>query len=335
MGILQRFDTPGRLPEPSDADREAWSERVQRIVALRAAQFDQFFDPTQEDTPTDVMQPAITWKAFPARLLRDATSEEQRWRTADASRAEQDEYCEWSVERDRSGKITRVTFTSEVPEFFEHVAQRDSQRLVSLYEEFTGRSVSPNQLVVNGRYQPDNAFNSSTEGRLVHLVQETNTLGAAITLAAQATVLRHNDAGEPVTTAMELVICGGLGDPRRNSDPQIAAAVNDAAATGAEVSLQDPLGLYIDGILTTGMQTPDGQDDPASFWTIERGDRDHILRASISVPPDRDYVLGDITLNGRPIEFGAQLADRVVVRLTALVKPGDHRPQRQPCTGNI
>ena len=163
-------------------------------------------------------------------------------------------------------------------------------------------------------------------------MQTTNNLIAAIVLAAQATVLRHDAQGEPVTSAMALVRCGRLGEPRRNSDPQIAAAVNDAAATGAEISLQDPFGLYIDRLLVGGLARPDG-GDPAEFWTIERGTPEHTLRASYAVPPGHGFRVGDMTADGRPIEFGAQLADRVRVRLTAVVRPAGHLPERQPCIG--
>jgi hypothetical protein len=276
------------------------------------------------------MAPAIAWTAFPATLLEDATSEEQRWAAADASRGVQDEYCEWAVERDADGVLTRVTFTTEVPEYFEHLAERDPDRLVALYSELVGSSVKLEELVVGGRFRKDNVHNRSTSGRPAHLQQGSNTLVAAVVLAAQATVLRKDAAGEPVTSAMALVRCGRLGEPRRNSDPQIAAAVNDAAATGAEVSLQDPLGLYIDRLLIGGMETPDGTD-PATFWTIERGTPEHTLRASYAVPADRGYRVGDITSDGRKLQFGAQLADRVSIRLTGLVRPADHHPVRRPC----
>ena len=332
MPILPRFDTPARLPEPSDADRAAWHQRVGRIVAREAREFPQFFDPTTTDVGNDVLVPAVSWIAFPATLLEGATSEEQRWGAADASRSVQDEYCEWGIERDLDGVLTRVTFTSEVPEYFEHLAERDEDRLLATYHELVGPHVKAEELVVDGRYRRDNVHNDSTQGRPAHLVQATNTLGAAIVLAAQATVLRHDADGEPVTSAMALVRCGRLGEPRRNSDPQIAAAVNDAAATGAEISLQDPLGLYLDRLLIGGLERPDG-GDPAEFWTIERGTPQHTLRASYAVPPERGFRLGDVTADGRPIEFGAQLADRVVVRLTALVRPAGHRPDRQPCIG--
>src|SRR4029453_18185275 len=106
--------------------------------------------------------------------------------------------------------------------------------------------------------RPDNVHNDSTRGRPAHLMQETNTLEAAVLLAAQATVLRHDAAGNPVTSAMALVRCGRLGEPRRNSDPQIAAAVNDAAATGAEISLQDPPGLHLDQLVVGGLERAGG-----------------------------------------------------------------------------
>lgn len=332
MPVLPRFDPPARLPEPSDADREAWSRRIGAVVAEQAAGFPQFFDPTATDAGGDVMTPVISWIAFPATLLETATSQEQRWGAADASRTVQDEYCEWGVERDEDGVITRVTFTTEVPEYFAHLAARDEDRLLATYRDLVGPHVELADLIVGGRYRPANVHNDSTRGRPAHLMQQTNTLGAAVVLAAQATVLRHDAAGEPVTSAMTLVRCGRLGEPRRNSDPQIAAAVNDAAATGAEVSLQDPLGLYLDRFLTGGLERPDG-GDPAELWTVERGTPQHAVRAGFAVPADLGFRAGDVTVDGRPLEFGAQLADRVVVRLTALVRPADHRPRRQPCIG--
>ncbi|MET0764041.1 MAG: hypothetical protein ABWY29_04190 [Blastococcus sp.] len=332
MPVLTAFATPARLPEPTDADRDAWHARVKELVKEQTPLFPQFFDPTETDPGPDVMAPQIAWNAFPATLLKRATSQRQRWTQADASRQVQDEYCEWSVERDADGVITRVTFTTEVPEYFEHLAAQDPDRLVELYRQLTGRDVALDELVVAGRYRKDNVHNRSTTGRLVHLIQPSNNLRAAIVLAAQATILRRGSDGQPVTAAQELVRCGGLGEPLRNSDPQIAGAVNDAAATGAEISLQDPMGLYIDGLLIGGMATPDGAD-PAEFWTIERGTAQHAVRASYAVPAGRGYRVGDITADGRKILFGAQLADRVSVRLTALVAPAGHRPRRQPCIG--
>ena len=69
----------------------------------------------------------------------------------------------------------------------------------------------------------------------------------------------------------------------------------------------------------------------ARFWRIERGDADHTLRARFEVPKARGYTVGDIKIGGRPIEFGGQVADRVPVWITVIVKPGDHKPKAQRC----
>lgn len=329
MALLERFSTPGGLPEPTDADTAAWSSVVEAVVKDHAERFAQFYDPTATDTPPDAQIAPVVWSAFPADLNNEATSEEARWQLADSSRDHQDEYCEWAVERNGAGNITRVTFTSEVPEYWQHVADRDPDRLLALYRDLVGPEVTLDDLVKNGSYVPNNRWNRSTTGRPAHLVQGNNNLGAAIDLAANATVLRERD-GKPVTNQQDLVVCGGFGNPFRNSDPQIGAAINNAVATGADITLADPLGLYLHGMLTAGMTTPDGAD-PATFWTVERGDPLHALRARFEVPASHGYTVSDISAGGRPIKFGAQLADRVQVRISAVVKPGAHQGERQPC----
>ena len=330
MTVLAAFSPPAGLDDPH---RDDWNKRVRAIFKPFASRFRQFYDPTVEDTPANARPATIAWTAFPASLLRTATSQEGRWQRADMSprRAAQDEYCEWSVERNADGKLTSVTFTTELPEYWEHLAATDRDALVALYRRLVSPDVKAAHLFdAGGRYNPANRWNSSTQGRLAHLIQQNNNLSAAVTLVAEATVLRQRN-GEPVTNKQDLVDCAGLGNPFRNSDPQIAAAVNDAAATGAELTLLDPVGLYIQGLQTTGFKTPDGAN-AATFWTIERGDPQHILRARYAVPPERGYTIGDVKIGGRPINFGAQLADRVVVKVTAVVKPGNHRPRRLPCT---
>jgi hypothetical protein len=36
------------------------------------------------------------------------------------------------------------------------------------------------------------------------------------------------------------------------------------------------------------------------------------------VPADRNFVVGDITIGGRPIEFAAQMADFITIKLTGV-----------------
>ena len=330
MAILECFAAPGNLDEPTDADAQAWSDRVSGILAGYTREHPQFYDPTQADTPHTAQVAQVVWPAFPARLLNEATSQEQRWALADSDRMKQDEYCEWSVERDDDGKIVRVTFTSEVLEHWKHMTKPNKDRVINLYREFVDPNVGEADLFDGDRYLLENDFNNSTVGRLAHLIQGNNNLFAAVDLIARATILRENRNGEPVTHKQALVVCAGLGDPFRNSDPNIAAAVNDAARSGAEIALADPPGLYLDGIETAGFRTPDGTA-AATFWTIERGTPEHTVRASFAVPQRLGYKVGDIELNGRNIRFGAQLADRVRVRVGVIVKPAGHQPQPQPC----
>lgn len=328
MAVLDRFDTPGRLSHSSDEEAQEWNARVADLFANPTgrgslADFPQLYDPTVSDTPDDHQVVNIVWSAFPAQLLAETGSEKERWERADSSRRFQDEYCEWGVERDPDGKITSVTFTTELPEYFEHLAAHDPERLVNVYREFVGPEVQLNDLIRDGQYSRVNRFNDpdATDRPPVHLAHGPNTLGAAVALVAEATRPRKRN-GELLTTKETLTQCLG-GAPLRNSDPQIAAVLNGAARAGDEITLQDPIGLYIDGLTTVGMETPDGAD-PASFWTIERGSQKHAMRARYEVPADRGYAVGDITINGRPIEAGAQIADRVTVRITGLVKPADH-----------
>jgi len=330
MALLDHFATPANLPEPNQAGVDEWSKVVEDLVGVFAGQFEQFYDPTEDDTPADAGVEVVAWRAFPARL--DGLPAEERWERADSSRAEQDEYCEWSVERD-GDEVTRVTFTSEVPQYFEHLHDRDTvegtERLLDFYREFVDPETDPGQLLVaSGRYDEQNPFNQSTSGRLAHLTRDNN-LFAAIALAASATVLRQRN-GVPVTTQQALVRCARLGNHLRHSDPQIAGAVNRHAAQGREITLRDPIGVYIAGIELAEMVAPDGAD-VADFWEVERGEGDRILRASFRVPEERGYTVSNVELAGTPIRFGAQLAERVEVKIEAVAKAAGHQTERLPC----
>ncbi|MDX6287667.1 MAG: hypothetical protein QOG53_3152 [Frankiales bacterium] len=330
MPVLPRFDTPASLPELGEEDRASWSLTVAGIFAGLTPSFPQIYDPTVADTPVDASTVDVLWTAFPARLLREASSQTERWERAD-DRKEQDEYCEWVVERRPDNKITRVIFTTEVPEYFEQVAASNEELLLELYHSMIGPDVQRGDLFEGATYNPSNERNTTTAGRIAHLAHPNNTLGAAVDLVANATVPRERN-GVAITTKQALANCAGLGDAFRNSDPQIAAVVNGAARAGNELTLQDPLGLYIDNIRTSDLTTPD--DTPAaSFWTVERGKPGHILRARFEVPEDRGYTVSDIQADGRPIEFGAQLADRLTIRITAVVKPAGHTPEVKQCDG--
>lgn len=323
MPKLSRWSTPARTPDKHPGQ---WSAEVSRIFERYVTNCAQFYDPTETSTPAGTPDAMRSWRAFPVRLLGP-----DRFKIAEHDRTEQDEYCEWSVER-KGGKIARVTFTTEVPEYFEHLSETDSAGLVKLYRKLVDPQVKLADLRDgNGNYLPVNRWNHpSRAGRIAHLLQNTNTLEAAVDLVARATVPRVDKRNRPVTEQQALVACAGLGDPRRHSDPQIAGAVNNAARAGAEITLADPPGLHLGRPRTAGMITPDGTD-PAKFWTIERGDEEHAVRARFEVPATKNYVVGDIRIGGTPIQFGGQIAERVQVWVKAIIKSGNHKPKAIPC----
>ncbi len=213
MATLKRFSTPGKV---RDAKPGAWSESVKGLVAAFDQQFPQFYDQSATNTPDDIDRSAVVWSAFPASLRGTPA---QRLKTADGDRNRMDEYCEWAVERNRGGKITRVTFTTEVPEYFGHLFETDRDRLLEIYQKFVSPKAKAADLERNRRYLPSNKWNSAPTGRPAHLIQATNTLGAAVRLAAEATILRRDSDG-PVTSKQRLVECGGSASRRATATPR-------------------------------------------------------------------------------------------------------------------
>lgn len=337
MASPERFSPPANLTELSEPSGLAWSKRVADIIEARTSAFPQFFNPLAgsegpgDEPPAVVAARPVTWPAFPARLR--TIDDMERWQMADEDRDQQDEYCEWGVERS-GDEIVRVTFTTETPDYFDHLLEHDSELLRKHYKDFAGKAPENLEELKDGKgnFDPTNRFNRSDDGRLVHLSQEDNFLSAAVGLVAAATVLRQRANGERVTAKDALVECGKFGNAARSSDPQIAVAVNQLVAEGKEISVADPAGLYIDEFIGAGLRAPD--DAPASdFWQVKRGDADHTLRACFEVPAGRNYSVSEIELDGRKIVTGGQLADHVRVRVVALARPGAHEPVPRRCVG--
>jgi hypothetical protein len=64
----------------------------------------------------------------------------------------------------------------------------------------------------------------------------------------------------------------------------------------------------------TGWTKPDGSPVD-NYWTILRGNPGQILRLQYEVPPGAGFVVGDISIGGRPIEWGGQIAEHVTVTI--------------------
>src|ERR1043165_1968802 len=148
MSLLERFDPPAHLPDfaalPGLLDQ--WHRAMSKwfdfaisneIATIPSGDTVQFYNPAKFDPGAPAVDQAVTWNAFPKELLR-RYGRAQALRLADSVRPLSqysprwqgeildrtpyrplNEYCEWHVVRDQdTGKINRVTFSSEPPEYW-------------------------------------------------------------------------------------------------------------------------------------------------------------------------------------------------------------------------
>ncbi len=387
---VERYSPPAYLSDFNDTLLDEWSHAVSvwfdEAIAKQAPVLDgqrcQFYNQLKPDPPAGPrLRQEIVWNAFPANQLR-------RWGRAYALIAAdhllaldqhyvaprplwpagqwsdlfyrpQDEYCEWRVERDTEGRIKRVVFTSEPPEYWQALCgddltadggtpvafTGDRDRLVDLYREHVSPEVKLQDLLCTtdvggrgtndptykaGQYNPYNKWNT-THG-LMHLSHPSNSLQAEITLGADATVLWSFE-GRVVADSDTLIARAGFGGANRCSDPTIGASVNHLAAAGYGVTLADPVGLYMDHLDMTGWTIGDGNEPVDSDWfQVVRGRPGMIERAVFEVPSKYGTV-SDIRIAGEPIQYGGQLAERMTVKLIGLAAVGanfSNAPARLP-----
>ena len=344
MATIDRFDPPGNETDFDSIPNQkaGWDEFIESTFEseIQAVQSDvpksQFYNPKKTSSIAPIATNVISWIGFPRLIdIRHPGDKRAAWIDAEKPTAQnerpQDEYLEWFVTRDDNMKVTRIDFTCEGPEYWEALAhgyprnytgpklakaKGDTNVLLALYRRFISSQVELADLVdSSGQYNRHNKWNT-THGAM-HLNQRNNTLGAEINIAAQATIKRIRN-GQLLTDAEELINCAGFGAAGRASDPHIGEEVNALARQGFSITLQNPVGLYIAGPPDfSGWATPDGTD-ASTFWKVTRGTDDMILRATLEVPSNLNYKLGDVEIDNAKIEFGGQIADLLKVKLTGI-----------------
>lgn len=60
---------------------------------------------------------------------------------------QQDEYCEWYVDRDDMQGITRISFTAEGPEYWRRMAALDFDGVVDLYQKHVNPAPPSNRMI--------------------------------------------------------------------------------------------------------------------------------------------------------------------------------------------
>jgi hypothetical protein len=304
---LSRFDPPANWDDFSklDSNREAfrdhWNRKVHDWTEAHRAGAPNYYNPRM--TRIGNAQPArVEWSAFPKGI------EDSSGSLAEADeRVEQFEYCEWHVQRDARGKITRVTFTTELPEYWEALWEISPERVLALYRELVSPRVPIDDLRMwDGTkfvYVPRNRWNmggAQEDGvGAVHMVVSINTLDAAIGVVVGATNAGDdNPRGHQTFHADALIIL---------SVKRLVVRLNQ------QVSFSNPIGLYLQEPEFNRFELPSSAPrnvHPQDFWTVVRGNRasGHALRAVYEVPGRLGFTVGDIKIDGRLVQWGSQIA---------------------------
>ncbi|QRV92522.1 COBW/P47K family protein [Ceratobasidium sp. AG-Ba] len=326
---LRRHDPPGFVEDLSEANKDGWSAIISGFMLTEQVSpilTPQFYDETKVvvENPSSYK---VTWIGFPRKVKLAHPNDLERWKVADSDRNLQDEYLEWSIKRNSDGKITKVVFSNEGPEYFSYLGSVQPDTLLELYRSLhPGVHIANEDIFEQGeggklKYNPRNRWNRSTDtGTIMHLIQKNNTLGAEINLGARATVVRKRPDGTIITDSDELIKCSRYGNPDRNSDPQIGAGINGFARKGLMLTVKNPVGLYIEPDINLGViEPPPGHegDDPKDFCRFTRGKSGNYVRVEFEVPEGKPYVLGDLIVDNEPLQYGAQLADLIKVSITA------------------
>lgn len=239
---------------PSASFYDDWHEFVNGVVS--ASSGPPWIDPVLVD-PDVVTVRMLSWIGFPRQMLTVRRRDDRAQGFADAEeRPRQFEYFEWHTTRDATGKVTKVAFSTETPEYFVRLAQVDQQRVVELYREHVDPAVQCDELVnADVTYDPLNRW-TTTDG-IMHYVNGINTLRAAIGLAqrgaAEATVALDNFAV--------------LAVDEHAADDYITREVAALGRSGFDITGHESVGLYIDGWDDT---KPDGSA-VGDYWRITRG----------------------------------------------------------------
>ncbi len=363
---MKHFSPPANIGDMNQALRQKWSEEVhrwfkegeRRLRKEHGIQLPWFFNLL--DSPQAVGGPEreIPWNGFPRKYFLTISNLEQRWqrveqlfnmdlngrqlpyfyqqdgnfvRAEDVFFRDQDEYCEWKSFREpNAGKLQKVIFTCESPEYWRLISENDRDLLLELYRKYNNQEAQMNDLFFDkdifmwvqdesgdrvtenhkGKYNPHNKWNS--DAGIMHLSHPANSLSAEVFLAADATVVRKHSSGGIITSDNELICCAGYGSPNRSSDPTIGSKVNALIRQGLSISINDPVGLYIHSLDSAALEIPDHVpvDD---CWQIVRGQKNMILRAEFRVPPGAEFELEDIQVGGEPLKYGAQLAEFITM----------------------
>jgi hypothetical protein len=203
------------------------------------------------------------------------------------------------------------------------------------------------QLIPKDRYNGLNKWNTTLGA--VHLTHTANSLGAEVNLAAVAANLYACDGQPPRPDlnddpALTRIACAGYGEINRISDPNIGEQVGLQVTAAKQVSLTDPIGLYISGVDLSALE----RRNAAGQWelvpreaacTIVRGSdaapHPRILRFTLAAPAGAAWLLGDCRFERRALARGGQVARKTSMVLYADVRAGEIDGRHHACDSRL
>ena len=199
-----------------------------------------------------------------------------------------------------------MTFTTETPEYWEALADTEPEVVVELYRRLVDPAVTRRDLFRGGRYQRDNPFNH--ERGIVHYIMGINGI-APLLNAEQDTQLRGGVKDN--YDAMPLAFANGT-PLFTAADSRFSLDIGVLQRQGRSLTVGEPVGLYMIDWDDTGFTKPDGT--PAGdYWRVVRGGSRAALRLEYEVPASEGFAVGDVSIGGRPIRYGGQLAEHITV----------------------
>lgn len=337
MPLLERFDTPGGLrdfPEGQTLEDwlDTWHDFIHRMVgtderkgplgpdpSTDPRRFGEFYNQHVDDV-NPVGERPMVWMGFPRPLiLKHRDKRQTAFELSDArgpmgeGLSTQQEYLEWHVTRDEaSGKIKKVTFTTETPEYWSELFNFDRECVLKLYRDLVSTEVEMEDLLEGDNYNPLNKWNT-TDGIAHYIVQElTNTLEAAFQVV-HGSIGAGNDEGRHFHDNYER----SMSEPPTSADPRLQTDVNALVRKGLSVTAGEPIGLYIGAWDDTGWTKCDGSP-VGNYWRVVRGRPGAALRLEYEVPEEEGFLVSDIKIGGRPIRHGGHLAEHVTVMFGGL-----------------
>jgi len=361
---------PGNLSDLRETALKEWSELIKAYIPRNGS--NQLLAEPDGRTPDGV---AVEWGAYPVRIRNCLQSLPKSYRLLDWSTPEgdlgrarlQEEYFEWRVVRDATGKIRRVEMTSEFPEYWKILAAHHPVETLRLVARFAGEPSVPPKVVYgnvdpfhpdvtpkerkagfvetmlpSGGNAPWSPYNNGQKA-ICFMAYGANTLSALISLVAAAAFpygAEDPETGEVRRLSGPEAIASGTqrAVACRNSDPTVVGATIGLAWDGRMFALDDPIGIYIRSVQNERLVQPDGSPVPLEWFDFQRGSRpsgsdglERSQRLVFEVPPGLGFVVGDLTDSdtGQRIEFGGQIAD--LVALVVYVRISDRNAvQAQP-----